>query len=72
MAYEIEKGIPIPPIVRGRPRKYNLDKLAIGESITVDIDLNNASNVANYWREKTGMQFDVVRVGKVVSITRLA
>ncbi|MBN3822328.1 hypothetical protein G3O00_01680 [Burkholderia sp. Ac-20384] len=62
-AFVIEKGLPIPSPMRGRPQRYPFSRMEIGDSFFVAGEqaalLKELSNCANYHRRRHGGNFVV-------------
>jgi hypothetical protein len=74
MRYEIEKDVPIPERTerRGRPRKYPLDKLEVGDSFKFPSEewASLRSCIRFYKRKNTNTQFVIFRVKEEENMMR--
>lgn len=72
---KIDKNIPFPkPVKIGRPRKYDLDRLEVGDSFRVKTIYQVLyTSVKRYLKrpENAGKQFEIRRVGREKEFIRV-
>lgn len=78
---QIEKGVPIPPTVRGRPLapiKIPFDAMQVGDSVLVVDEQGVSENLASLVKvrahrhaKKTGRMYQSMKIGADVRIWRI-
>ena len=70
---EIQKGIPVVPVRRGRPPKYRWHEMEIGDCFTVrDRTVGAMRSAAHLAAGRTGHAYNVANVDEGVRVWRVA